>query len=380
MKDFKEFDSNKETIKNVVFVAPQFKNGGGNRVFVELSNSISNIDNYNVQIAYPNNSIEVNGYRLDTKVKVKVIGNLAENNFHKLYNCYLLFKFLLLQLKSNTTKIVISDPILCLFLFLLPSKYYSRIYRFIQSDDYRIYDDLFVLKLPVFLKIFKLMTKINFKIKCEYLFNSKFSYQKFLEISNRADVPIAIVHPAVDKTIFYSEEKEQKNGLSICLIARDHPLKKIDDFLNVWHLLPKETKLKIDAVYLISTDKLDKFDLSDFSVIRPKNDVEIASVFRKSDVFISTSLWEGFSLPPLEAMSCGMTILSSDSGGIREYAINEFNSLLYCPGNRIELQEKLIKIIEDKELRILLDKNAKEKIKEFSWDKSAKELISFIES
>jgi glycosyltransferase involved in cell wall biosynthesis len=233
-----------------------------------------------------------------------------------------------LKINQQTT-IIISDPILSVFLWVIPRKYNKNIIRFIQADDYRIYDDLFVLKNRLFLFIFKYLTRLNYKLKLKYIFNSNFTFDRFVSISNRKDVAKLIVHPAVNKNVFYYLQPRNSllnDKISICLIARDHPLKKLDDFINAWSDLSKDIKNKVSQVYLISTDKLEKFDLNEFTLIRPKGDNEIADIFRKADIFISTSLWEGFSLPPLEALNCGVTILSSDSGGVREYACNDYNA------------------------------------------------------
>jgi hypothetical protein len=76
-------------MKKIIFVAPQFKNGGGNRVFVELANSISRIGNYELEIIYPNNSMEINYYKIEPRVHIKSIGNIAEKLISKLYNSFL---------------------------------------------------------------------------------------------------------------------------------------------------------------------------------------------------------------------------------------------------------------------------------------------------
>lgn len=370
-------------MKKIIFVTPQFKSGGGNRVFIELANSISKNLNYDTEIIFPNNSTELNHYNVYQEVNIIKVGPLANNLIFKLYNVTLLFRYVINQLKSNNNFIIIfSDPILCVFLFLIPKRFNKNIVRFIQADDYRIFDDLHVLKNKFFLFWFKLLTLLNYKLKIKYIFNSNFSYDRFIEVSKRNDLPKFIVHPAVDKKIFKNENSKKYSideKISICLIAREHPLKKLSDFIKVWSELSSQIKSKIANVYLISTDKLEKFDLREFNLIRPKNDFEIADFFRKSDIFISTSLWEGFSLPPLEAMNCGSAILSSDSGGIREYAINNFNSLLYKPGELDEFKIKLIELIENTQLRNQIRKNSQNIIDNFSWDKSAIKFISIIE-
>ncbi|MFV8335277.1 glycosyltransferase family 4 protein [Flavobacterium sp. RSP29] len=371
-------------MRKIVFVTPQFKNGGGNRVFVELANSISRRGDYEIEIVYPNNSLEINHYKIEANININIIGRIGLNLFHKLFNSCLLFCYIIKTLKNKgQTTIIISDPILSVFLWVIPKKFNKDVIRFIQADDYKLFDDLYILKNKFFLFIFKLLTIFNYKLKLKYIFNSSFSYDRFIEVSKRTDVPELIIHPAVDKDIFYNLKAQNNyvnNKISICLIARDHPLKKLEDFIEAWNGMLPDVKNKVSQVFLISTDKLDKFDLSEFVLIRPQSDCEIAEVFRKSNIFISTSLWEGFSLPPLEALNCGMTILSSDSGGVREYAYNDFNASLYTPGSVTELKEKLTELINDKKKRDKYKENATEIIKEFSWDKSAKKLLLIIEN
>jgi len=65
----------------------------------------------------------------------------------------------------------------------------------------------------------------------------------------------------------------------------------------------------IDNVFIISHDDLSEFNLKNVKCIKPKNDKEIAFYMNKSHIFISTSWWEGFGLPPLEAMACGCAVI-----------------------------------------------------------------------
>ena len=54
-----------EIIENkmeIVFITPSIKTGGGNRVFIELANQLC--DMHNVSIVYPNNSPEINTFRI----------------------------------------------------------------------------------------------------------------------------------------------------------------------------------------------------------------------------------------------------------------------------------------------------------------------------
>lgn len=64
---------------------------------------------------------------------------------------------------------------------------------------------------------------------------------------------------------------------------------------------------------------------------RPSRD-ELRSLFATLDIFISPSHSEGFGLPALEAMACGVPVVITDSGGCRDYA-NTATSLISPPGD-----------------------------------------------
>ncbi|MDR1663604.1 MAG: glycosyltransferase family 4 protein [Clostridiales bacterium] len=77
----------------------------------------------------------------------------------------------------------------------------------------------------------------------------------------------------------------------------------------------------------------------------------MALLYRFAHVFMSTSLYEAFSLPPLEAMSAGTAVLATDNGGIRAYAVPGENCLLCEQGDIDGMTERLITLLAEPELR-----------------------------
>jgi glycosyltransferase involved in cell wall biosynthesis len=260
-----------------------------------------------------------------------------------------------------------------IFLPLLKTK---NIYRFIQANDYVIFDDLYILKNIFLLKIFKVLTKRSYYYAVGYLFNSIYTYERFIEVSARKDVPLAIVHPALNPKIFSNQNIRELNQINICIIARKHTWKGFVDFIKVYKDI--QNMIKINNVYIISHDDLSEFDLSEVELIQPKSDHEIAHYMNKSHIFISTSWWEGFGLPPLEAMACGCSVILTDAGGVNEYAIPDKNCLMYKPKDVQKLQENILKLVVDKELRDYLSKNGEKKANEFSWEKSTDQLLKVL--
>jgi glycosyltransferase involved in cell wall biosynthesis len=97
---------------------------------------------------------------------------------------------------------------------------------------------------------------------------------------------------------------------------------------------------------------------------------EIGELYRASDIYICGSYYESFALPPLEAMACGAAVVTSDNGGVREYAEDGVNCLMFAPGNAEQLTEKLARLMEDGELRARLAAAGPETAKRFSWRRS----------
>jgi glycosyltransferase involved in cell wall biosynthesis len=94
-------------------------------------------------------------------------------------------------------------------------------------------------------------------------------------------------------------------------------------------------------------------------------------LFHQSIANIFPSLYEGFGLPPLEAMSKGVPVISSDHPCMREI-LGE--SAYFFDGKNIDsIVEAIEKIIEDKELRQDLIVRGYEQAKKYSWKKMAQE-------
>lgn len=104
----------------------------------------------------------------------------------------------------------------------------------------------------------------------------------------------------------------------------------------------------------------------------------IARVYQTSDIFISTSWWEGFGLLPLEAMACGGAVITSKSGGVNEFAVDNSNYLMFESKNELELTDKLRRLINDKNLRNRLSQEGVKTTESFDWDKSAMQLINIL--
>jgi len=99
-------------------------------------------------------------------------------------------------------------------------------------------------------------------------------------------------------------------------------------------------------------------------------------LYNGADAFIFPSLYEGFGIPLLQAMACGVPIASSYISSIPE--ITGDTSLFFNPNNIISMTDAIERIITDNSLREELTKKGYERIKLFSWKKCAQETLEII--
>jgi len=112
---------------------------------------------------------------------------------------------------------------------------------------------------------------------------------------------------------------------------------------------------------------------------RPTGD-QVARIFSSCDIYICPSWHEGLGMPAMEAMACHCAIVTTDTGGSRDYAFDKETALVSAPKDVEGLAENLAAVIDDKQLMMRLAENGQKKIKEFDWGKNCQRLIDLFES
>jgi glycosyltransferase involved in cell wall biosynthesis len=95
---------------------------------------------------------------------------------------------------------------------------------------------------------------------------------------------------------------------------------------------------------------------------------ELIALLDRADVFVCSSLAEGFALPPAEAALRGCAIVTTDCGGNREYATHGDTALVSPPADPTALADNLVAVLEDPALRARLADRGRERLGGFTWD------------
>lgn len=111
---------------------------------------------------------------------------------------------------------------------------------------------------------------------------------------------------------------------------------------------------------------------------QPAIDELVGEIYNGSSIYLCPSWNEGWHLPPAEAMACGCAVVSTDIGGVRDYAQHGVTALLCPPKNSGALAEDIIILLKDDELRIRIAKAGYERIQQFTWERSTDLLEEFL--
>ena len=103
---------------------------------------------------------------------------------------------------------------------------------------------------------------------------------------------------------------------------------------------------------------------------------DLPHIFNRAEIFIFPSLYEGFGMPVIQAMACGVPVISSNIEVLREVA--QEAALFFDCHNSIDLAQKIELIQKDKNLKEDLIKKGLIRCQNFSWEKCAQETLNII--
>ena len=105
---------------------------------------------------------------------------------------------------------------------------------------------------------------------------------------------------------------------------------------------------------------------------------DLPVLLQGAEVFVLPSLYEGFGLPALEAMACGVPVVAADNSSLGE--ILEGSGVLYKPNNASELAKALRDVLGSATLQNQMKERGLERVKDFSWKKCARETLDWLKS
>ncbi len=207
---------------------------------------------------------------------------------------------------------------------------------------------------------------------------------------------IEVIYDGVDQNLFFP--RQNYNGDVVLIqpfaIKRPyiiypssirHPEKKHVELIKAYNLFRQKTglacKLVLAGAESISADIVQKAVLdspysSDIILTGYFPHQNLPKLYACSDACIMPSVVEGFGLPVLEAMACGVPVMCAKAGALPEIAGND--AVFFDANNTEEMAAVIEQVLTDENLRKKLIDGGFERIRRFSWTKTAEKTMQLV--
>lgn len=220
------------------------------------------------------------------------------------------------------------------------------------------------------------------------------------EISSFYNVPlkrIGVYYPAVDTKVFYRRDdkaikavkkKYQITGNYILFVGNIEPRKNLKNLLLAYEKLDKATR---DAHPLLLVgakgwqdgeifEIIKRLKSAGNTVLRPSgyvSDADLPAIYSGATLFVYPSIYEGFGIPPIEAMACGVPVICSDNSSLPEAVGTSAITVDATSVNSIA--QAITKTIASDKSLAKLTANGYTQVNNFSWGKSANYFLQMID-
>lgn len=210
-----------------------------------------------------------------------------------------------------------------------------------------------------------------------------------VELLNIPEEKIRVIYNGVDERFSSGRSSERENVLKKRFGLNDYIL-----FLGV--LEPRKNVSRLIRAYSALSSELKHYKLviagghgwlyeEMYSLVKELSlqnrviftgmvcDEELPDLYRGASLFVYPSLMEGFGIPPLEAMACGIPVIASNTSSFPEVLCDA--ALLVNPLNEEEITSAITGILTDKEVYQNLVNKGLKRASLFSWKESARRTL-----
>lgn len=188
--------------------------------------------------------------------------------------------------------------------------------------------------------------------------------------------PFPIVYNGLDVSLYHSTgQKENVNELSFLMLNHKLAKKGIPNGLAVF----EEVRKKHPNAKLRMFGMCDGANLpADVEYFQNPPKDKIVELYSQADIFIFSSIEEGWGLTPLEAMACGCVVVGTRTGFVLDLGNHRENMMISEPGDVSGMVENVEEVLSDSVLMKKIQKNAIEAAENLDWEKSADKLADIL--
>jgi glycosyltransferase involved in cell wall biosynthesis len=354
----------------LVWLAQDLHIGGGQRVICELSAKLAQ-RGHDIEILYPRGR---HGFKIPFGVNSRACGIEIASPLTSL----------IINIPAMIAAIPLCDWVLCSMPISTFSGFVAarlrgaRALSYAMNDERALFDDRSLIQSEMLLELYHFVADLSHKLPLTYAVNSGWTATR---LRHGRGAVLSIIPHGVDPLVFSSEgPRLHKEKFTIACVGRRHRWKGLQDLIQALDRVSHSVAAGADfELWIISQDDLD-LTAAQFPtrVIKPSSDREIAAAYRAADLLVHPSWFEGFGLPPLEAMACGTACVVTESGGVSEFARPDVNCLMVPPRDPVALSKAITTLIQNDSLRHRLAEAGPATAAQFTWDRAADALESIL--
>ncbi|HUD10506.1 MAG TPA: glycosyltransferase family 1 protein [Candidatus Saccharimonadales bacterium] len=227
---------------------------------------------------------------------------------------------------------------------------------------------------------------------------SQSAQREITDFYNLKSSQVVVATPAADPALFYRRSKSEiervknKYGISgdyILALSNLEPRKNLDALVEIYCQLPKsvtnKTALLLVGVSGWKTEKLFQKIVKKveegYNIIRPSSyvlDKDKPAIISGAKMLVYPSHYEGFGMPPLEALACGVPVISADNSSLPEVVGSA--GMLVASDNNEKLLEAIKSCMENIDHKTeVASKAGPEQALKFSWRRSAQVFLDVVQ-
>jgi glycosyltransferase involved in cell wall biosynthesis len=189
-------------------------------------------------------------------------------------------------------------------------------------------------------------------------------------LKNKFNVESVIIPNSIDFIKFNNLNKVYNELPVISFIYNNSFQKNMNGAISVLTKIKNEFgNVKIKCVGLKNQKSIPPF----IDFVENPSESEIVRFYCESDIFLFSSLMEGFALPPAEAMACKCAVVTNDVGAVSQYSTDKVSAIHCNPENPDELYEGIKYLLNNKDEMVKISENGYNIVRNtLSWKNSFK--------
>lgn len=224
--------------------------------------------------------------------------------------------------------------------------------------------------------------------------NSQKEITSFFKIPE-SDVPI--VYPGIDQSVFFRRPEDEVKrtkarygiqGKYIIFVGNLEPRKNLMNLLLAYEQLDLKLKKEYSLLLVGARgwldneifDVIERLRMAGDHIQQPLEyvkDADRPALYSGASLCVYPSKYEGFGIPPVEAMACGTPVVSSDNSSLPE-AVGDAAQKVSADSVK-DLVKAMVSVLTNQKLRATMVEKGYKQANKFSWDTEAKKLLAVLE-